>query len=123
MEAEIKSFLLQVKTQGISDRYYALLRIKVKLLWQKVSATKEKRGHRTTDGVRQLLQPRKSGCSFVQLACIALIQMESRSGNYNRVIFRELGAAASPIIINGIVYQNCDPWASRLIAVSLKPAR
>jgi len=128
VEAGNKIFLTASENSGNKRSLLCFSKDKGKLLWQKsVSYKGEESSHRmngwctptpATEGNRVVafFGPAGMHCFDTDGKKIWELQLGDFPGSW--------GAAASPIIINGIVYQNCDSMGpSRLIAVSLETGK
>ena len=128
VEAGNKIFLTASENSGNKRSLLCFTKDKGKLLWQKsVSYKGEESSHRmngwctptpATEGNRVVafFGPAGMHCFDTDGKKIWELQLGDFPGNW--------GAAASPIIINGIVYQNCDSMGpSRLIAISLETGK
>ena len=128
VEAGNKIFLTASENSGNKRSLLCFTKDKGKLLWQKsVSYKGEESSHRmngwctptpATEGNRVVafFGPAGMHCFDTDGKKIWELQLGDFPGSW--------GAAASPIIINGIVYQNCDSMGpSRLIAVSLETGK
>ena len=128
VEAGNKIFLTASENSGNKRSLLCFSKDKGKLLWQKsVSYKGEESSHRmngwctptpATEGNRVVafFGPAGMHCFDTDGKKIWKLQLGDFPGSW--------GAAASPIIINGIVYQNCDSMGpSRLIAVSLETGK
>lgn len=128
VEAGNKIFLTASENSGNKRSLLCFSKDKGKLLWQKsISYKGEESSHRmngwctptpATEGNRVVafFGPAGMHCFDTDGKKIWELQLGDFPGNW--------GAAASPIIINGIVYQNCDSMGpSRLIAVSLETGK
>ena len=128
VEAGNKIFLTASENSGNKRSLLCFSKDKGKLLWQKsISYKGEESSHRmngwctptpATEGNRVVafFGPAGMHCFDTDGKKIWELQLGDFPGNW--------GAAASPIIINGIVYQNCDSMGpSRLIAISLETGK
>ena len=128
VEAGNKIFLTASENSGNKRSLLCFTKDKGKLLWQKsVSYKGEESSHRmngwctptpATEGNRVVafFGPAGMHCFDTDGKKIWELQLGDFPGSW--------GAAASPIIINGIVYQNCDSMGpSRLIAISLETGK
>ena len=128
VEAGNKIFLTASENSGNKRSLLCFSKDKGKLLWQKsISYKGEESSHRmngwctptpATEGNRVVafFGPAGMHCFDTSGKKIWELQLGDFPGSW--------GAAASPIIINGIVYQNCDSMGpSRLIAVSLETGK
>ena len=128
VEAGNKIFLTASENSGNKRSILCFSKDKGKLLWQKsIDYKGEESSHRmngwctptpATEGNRVVafFGPAGMHCFDTDGKKIWELQLGNFPGNW--------GAAASPIIINGIVYQNCDSMGpSRLIAVSLETGK
>ena len=128
VEAGDKIFLTASENSGNKRSLLCFSKDKGKLLWQKsVSYKGEESSHRmngwctptpATEGNRVVafFGPAGMHCFDTDGKKIWELQLGDFPGSW--------GAAASPIIINGIVYQNCDSMGpSRLIAISLETGK
>ena len=128
VEAGNKIFLTASENSGNKRSLLCFSKDKGKLLWQKsISYKGEESSHRmngwctptpATEGNRVVafFGPAGMHCFDTDGKKIWELQLGDFPGSW--------GAAASPIIINGIVYQNCDSMGpSRLIAVSLETGK
>ncbi len=128
VEAGNKIFLTASENSGNKRSLLCFSKDKGKLLWQKsISYKGEESSHRmngwctptpATEGNRVVafFGPAGMHCFDTDGKKIWELQLGDFPGNW--------GAAASPIIINGIIYQNCDSMGpSRLIAVSLETGK
>ena len=128
VEAGNKIFLTASENSGNKRSLLCFTKDKGKLLWQKsISYKGEESSHRmngwctptpATEGNRVVafFGPAGMHCFDTDGKKIWELQLGDFPGNW--------GAAASPIIINGIIYQNCDSMGpSRLIAVSLETGK
>ena len=128
VEAGNKIFLTASENSGNKRSLLCFTKDKGKLLWQKsISYKGEESSHRmngwctptpATEGNRVVafFGPAGMHCFDTDGKKIWELQLGDFPGNW--------GAAASPIIINGIVYQNCDSMGpSRLIAISLETGK
>ena len=128
VEAGNKIFLTASENSGHKRSLLCFSKDKGKLLWQKsISYKGEESSHRmngwctptpATEGNRVVafFGPAGMHCFDTSGKKIWELQLGDFPGSW--------GAAASPIIINGIVYQNCDSMGpSRLIAVSLETGK
>ena len=128
VEAGKKIFLTASENSGNKRSLLCFSKDKGKLLWQKsISYKGEESSHRmngwctptpATEGNRVVafFGPAGMHCFDTHGKKIWELQLGNFPGSW--------GAAASPIIINGIVYQNCDSMGpSRLIAVSLETGK
>ena len=127
-EAGNKIFITASEDLGNRRSLLCFSKDKGKLLWQKTINYKgEESSHRmngwctptpATEGNRVVafLGPAGMHCFDTNGKKIWELELGDFPGSW--------GAAASPIIINGIVYQNCDSMGpSRLIAVSLETGK
>ena len=94
VEAGNKIFLTASKNSGNKRSLLCFTKDKGKLLWQKsIRYKEEENSHRMNGWCTPT--PATAGnrvvAFLVQLACIALIWKERKSGNYNWVISREVG--------------------------------
>ena len=128
VEAGKKIFLTASENSGNKRSLLCFSKDKGKLIWQKsISYKGEESSHRmngwctptpATEGNRVVafFGPAGMHCFDTDGKKIWELQLGDFPGNW--------GAAASPIIINGIIYQNCDSMGpSRLIAVSLETGK
>ena len=128
VEAGNKIFLTASENSGNKRSLLCFTKDKGKLLWQKsISYKGEESSHRmngwctptpATEGNRVVafFGPAGMHCFDTSGKKIWELQLGDFPGSW--------GAAASPIIINGIVYQNCDSMGpSRLIAISLETGK
>ena len=128
VEAGNKIFLTASENSGNKRSLLCFSKDKGKLLWQKnIKYRGEESSHRmngwctptpATEGNRVVafFGPAGMHCFDTSGKKIWELQLGDFPGSW--------GAAASPIIINGIVYQNCDSMGpSRLIAVSLETGK
>ena len=128
VEAGNKIFITASENSGNKRSLLCFSKDKGKLLWQRTINYKgEESSHRmngwctptpATEGNRVVafLGPAGMHCFDTDGKKIWELQLGDFPGSW--------GAAASPIIINGIVYQNCDSMGpSRLIAVSLETGK
>ena len=128
VEAGNKIFLTASENSGNKRSLLCFTKDKGKLLWQKsVSYKGEESSHRmngwctptpATEGNRVVafFGPAGMHCFDTDGKKIWELQLGDFPGSW--------GAAASPIIINGIIYQNCDSMGpSRLIAISLETGK
>jgi len=128
VEAGNKIFLTASENSGNKRSLLCFSKDKGKLLWQKsINYKGEESSHRmngwctptpATEGNRVVafFGPAGMHCFDTDGKKIWELQLGDFPGSW--------GAAASPIIINGIVYQNCDSMGpSRLIAVSLETGK
>ena len=128
VEAGNKIFLTASENSGNKRSLLCFSKDKGKLLWQKsISYKGEESSHRmngwctptpATEGNRVVafFGPAGMHCFDTDGKKIWELQLGDFPGSW--------GAAASPIIINGIVYQNCDSMGpSRLIAVNLETGK
>ena len=128
VEAGNKIFLTASENSGNKRSLLCFSKNKGKLLWQKnIDYKGEESSHRmngwctptpATEGNRVVafFGPAGMHCFDTDGKKIWELQLGDFPGSW--------GAAASPLIINGIVYQNCDSMGpSRLIAVSLETGK
>ena len=128
VEAGNKIFLTASENSGNKRSLLCFTKDKGKLLWQKsVSYKGEESSHRmngwctptpATEGNRVVafFGPAGMHCFDTDGKKIWELQLGDFPGSW--------GAAASSIIINGIVYQNCDSMGpSRLIAISVETGK
>jgi len=128
VEAGNKIFLTASENSGNKRSLLCFSKDKGKLLWQKsISYKGEESSHRmngwctptpATEGNRVVafFGPAGMHCFDTDGKKVWELQLGDFPGSW--------GAAASPIIINGIVYQNCDSMGpSRLIAISLETGK
>ena len=128
VEAGNKIFLTASENSGTKRSLLCLSKDEGKLLWQKSIEYKgEESSHRmngwctptpAVEGNRivAFFGPAGMHCFDTNGKKIWGLQLGDFPGSW--------GAAASPIIINGIVYQNCDSMGpSRLIAVNLETGK
>ena len=128
VEAGNKLFITSSENSGNKRSLLCFSKDKGKLLWQKsINYKGEESSHRMNgwctptpateaDRVVAFFGPAGMYCFDTDGKKIWELQLGDFPGSW--------GAAASPIIINGIVYQNCDSMGpSRLIAVSLETGK
>ena len=128
VEAGKKIFLTASENSGNKRSLLCFSKDKGKLLWKKSIHYKgEESSHRMNgwctptpateeDRIVAFFGPAGMHCFDTDGKKIWELQLGDFPGSW--------GAAASPIIINGIVYQNCDSMGpSRLIAVSLETGK
>ena len=128
VEAGNKIFITASENSGNKRSLLCFTKDKGKLLWQRtVSYKGEESSHRmngwctptpATEGNRVVafLGPAGMHCFDTDGKKIWELQLGDFPGSW--------GAAASPVVKNGIIYQNCDSMGpSRLIAVSLETGK
>lgn len=128
VEAGDKIFITSSENSGVKRSLLCFSKDKGKLLWQKTIKYKgEESSHRmngwstptpATEGDRVVafFGPAGMHCFNTEGKKIWELQLGDFPGNW--------GAAASPIIADGIIYHNCDSMGpSRLIAVSLETGK